>query len=123
MTNATLKGTMNTATGAMGLNAAGRFLLSGPHLALQASLLTALAAAVLLPGVLSPDAVLPAITTALFLMAGLVAGLAWLRGGGRPHGLTYWDASGLLTVVGICIAAAVEPEQLVRLFAVRDGGE
>ena len=114
---------MSTETGAVELNRAGRFLLSGPHMALQVSLLAALTAAVLLPGVLSPGAVLPAITLGLFLLAGLVAGLAWLRGGGRPYGLTYWDASGLLTVVGICVAAAVEPEQLVRLFAARDGGE
>jgi hypothetical protein len=66
-----------------------------------------------------PDFVLPATSLVLFALAALVA-LRALRvepapGTSRQPSLSYWDAAGLLTLVGICAASQVEPDQMVRL--------
>jgi hypothetical protein len=45
-----------------------------------------------------------------------VAMIAWQRPLPARQ-FSYWDAAGVLTVIGIVIAAAVEPEQMVRLVA------
>jgi hypothetical protein len=65
---------------------------------------------------LSRDALLPATSTLLFVFAAVVALIAW-RSPVPARQFTYWDAAGLLTLIGICAAAAVEPEQMVRLVA------
>ena len=54
-----------------------------------------------------------------FIMAAAVALIAWQRPCRRRH-FSYWDAAGILTVIGIGMAAAVEPEQMVRLVAGTD---
>ena len=90
----------------------------GPQVTLALAGLAAVAAALLMRPILPPDALLPAVATVFFLLAGITVLPAWLDGGhARSSLLTYWDVSGLLTVAGICLAAAVEPEQLVRLIA------
>jgi hypothetical protein len=38
----------------------------------------------------------------------------------RTRLLNYWDVSGLLTFIGICLAAVIEPEALAQLVAVDD---
>ena len=35
----------------------------------------------------------------------------------RGPRLSYWDVAGVLIFIGICVAAAIEPEQMVRLVA------
>jgi hypothetical protein len=97
-----------------------RARLSGPAVGPQL-VLTGVLAAVLTVGAvfhhtMSNDALLPALCLAFFILAAAVAMIAW------QHPLparqfTYWDAAGVLTVIGIVIAAAVEPEQMVRLVA------
>jgi hypothetical protein len=90
----------------------------GPPFALAVACLAGLAALGLLQARLHPDAVLPTITMLFYLMACGAVLLAWLDGSSSNSSrLTYWDVSGLLTLIGICVAAAVEPEQLVRLVA------
>ena len=49
-----------------------------------------------------------------------VALVAWRRPRRRGPRLTYWDVAGALTLIGICVAAAIEPEQMVRLVAGTD---
>ena len=90
----------------------------GPRLALAATLLGMIAAFVLAQSSLPIDAVLPAMVLLLFLVAGIAAVMAWSDASRLPPGhLTYRDVSGVLTFVGILLAAAVEPDQLVRLVA------
>jgi len=55
----------------------------------------------------------------LFVLAAAVALVAWRRPALGPR-LTYWDVAGALTLSGLCVAAAVEPEQMVRLVAGTD---
>ncbi len=83
-------------------------------LALCATITVWLVAALTLHG----DAVLPLVTGILFLLAGLTALWAWMRHRRNdPRHLTFWDVAGALTLIGICTAALVEPDQLVRLVA------
>jgi hypothetical protein len=71
-----------------------------------------IAAAFTLPS----DLVLPLVSAYLFISAVLMALMAWQRGRVRdPHQITYWDVAGALTLIGICVTALVEPDQMVRL--------
>ena len=90
----------------------------GPKLAFAAAVLIAFA----LPAVyaLPRDFVVPAISILLFISAGLVALVASSGGrlfeqGPATSRLTYWDVAGALTFIGICAAATVDPDQMVRL--------
>src|SRR5262245_50686767 len=91
-------------------------ITTGPTIALTGALAAALAFAAVLQPSLSPEALLPATVTLIFLLAAGVALLAWLRPVPRRQ-FTYWDAAGVLTFIGICAAAAVEPEQMAQLVA------
>ena len=68
---------------------------------------------------LSKDHVLPTVSTLLFVGAAAVALIAW-RHPTRGSGLSYWDVAGVLTFIGICVATAIEPDQMVRLVAGTD---
>ena len=68
---------------------------------------------------MSGDALLPGLSTLFFILAAAVALIAWQRPMPARH-FSYWDAAGILTVIGIGMAAAVEPEQMVRLVAGAD---
>jgi hypothetical protein len=68
---------------------------------------------------LSKDHVLPGVSTLLFALAAAVALIAWRRPTRGPR-LCYWDVAGVLTFIGICVAAAIEPDQMVRLVAGTD---
>lgn len=90
----------------------------GPQIAFATAVLVAFAlpAAYALP----MDLMLPAISILLFISAGLVALFA--SSDGRLFGQvqatsqpTYWDVAGALTLIGICAAATVDPDQMVRL--------
>jgi hypothetical protein len=64
------------------------------------------------------DVVLPLVSSFLFLCSALIAFMAWRRGRRRyPQLVDYWDVAGAVTLVGICVATLVEPEQMVRLVA------
>jgi hypothetical protein len=89
---------------------------TGPAIAVTAALAGTLAFAAAVQPSLSRDALLPAASTLLFVFAAVVALIAW-RSPVPARQFTYWDAAGLLTLIGVCAAAAVEPEQMVRLVA------
>jgi uncharacterized membrane protein YoaK (UPF0700 family) len=85
----------------------------GPLAILALSGLAVVAMLVVLPRLVSSDAILPVITLTLFVLACVAAKFARNQ---KSRGLTYWDVAGLLTLAGIFVAAAVEPEQLQRLI-------
>jgi hypothetical protein len=89
---------------------------------LAASGLAAVLALFLLQRIVSADALLPVLVITFFLMACVAALFAW-HDRGRRRRLTYWDVSGLLTLIGILLASAVEPDQLVRLVEAGPGAE
>ena len=88
----------------------------GPQLVLTGALAAVLAVGATFRHTMSDDAVLPAFSFAFFILSAAVALIAWQRPL-PPRQFSYWDAAGILTVIGIVIAAAVEPEQMVRLVA------
>jgi drug/metabolite transporter (DMT)-like permease len=89
---------------------------TGPVLALAGALAATLTAAAMLQPSIPREAWVPAAATLLFVFAAAIALIAWLRPTPHRH-FTYWDAAGVLTFIGICAAATVEPEQMVQLVA------
>jgi hypothetical protein len=93
-------------------------LAIGPQAFLAGAGFMALGVLTFSPAMLSDDALIPTVVILLFVAA-CIAALAAGRGASdarddrRP--LTYWDVAGVLTLIGIGISAAVEPEQMVRL--------
>jgi drug/metabolite transporter (DMT)-like permease len=87
---------------------------TGPVLVLAGALAATLTAAAVWQPSIAREAVVPAAATLLFVFAAGVALLAWLRPVPHRH-FTYWDAAGVLTFIGICAAATVEPEQMMQL--------
>ena len=97
------------------LPANGKELMAGILLAV---LLAALAIRNLVPA----DALAPAIVTLLFAVSAAMAGAAWLCHPGRFR--TMWlDLAGGLTFIGIVVSVLIEPDQMVRLFALSDQPE
>ena len=92
---------------------------SGPQLVLIGALAAILTVGAVFHQTMSGDALLPGLSTLFFIMAAAVALIAWQRPVPAHH-FSYWDAAGILTVIGIGMAAAVEPEQMVRLVAGAD---
>jgi hypothetical protein len=66
---------------------------------------------------LSPDAVVPVVATVFLALAAVVGVIAWRRGRMNPDNVTYTDVAGALTLIGVCAAATIDPEQMVRLVA------
>jgi hypothetical protein len=88
----------------------------GPEIAFAVTLLLAGVAIVAAMQMLPGDFVLPVVSTLFFILAGLVALVAWRSTRAKPDRLTYWDVAGALTLFGICVASQVEPDQMVRLI-------
>jgi hypothetical protein len=81
-----------------------------------------LAFAVILPAsiityTLDQQLILPALSVLLFIYAALTVMLAWWFGVERKSkGLTLWDISGGLAMIGCAATIFGEPEQIVKLF-------
>jgi hypothetical protein len=93
----------------------GKELMAGILLAV---LLVALAVRNLVPA----DALAPAIVTLLFAAGAAMAAAAWLCHAGRFR-IMWLDLAGGLTFLGIVISVLIEPDQMVRLFALPDQHE
>ena len=93
---------------------------SGPHIALAGALAAILAAAAVLDQSLPKEHLLPAVCTMFFVAAAAVAAIAWFRPLSRQlsrQPMSYWDIAGGLTFIGVCMAALIEPDQLIRFIA------
>ncbi|UPK05091.1 hypothetical protein [Bradyrhizobium sp. 170] len=85
-------------------------------------LLVALLATVGIRNVVPVDALAPAIVTLLFAVAALTAGFALLCRRDRFR-VMWLDLAGSLTFIGIVLSVLIEPDQMVRLFALSDQPE
>jgi hypothetical protein len=83
---------------------------------------TALIATLGLRSILPIDALAPAIATLLLAVAAATAGLALLCRRNQARSL-WLDVAGVLTFVGITVSILIEPDQMVRLFALSDQPE
>ena len=88
---------------------------NGPRLAFAASILAGLAAWAALIITTTPHLALPAAATLMLVVAAGLAALARRREREDPTRVTYMDVAGALTLIALCVAATIEPEQLVRL--------
>ena len=88
---------------------------NGPQLTFAAALFIGAATWIVAPSALSPDAVMPAVSTVFLVLAGVLGMIAWRRGRMDPGNVTYADAAGALTLIGLCAAATIDPDQLLRL--------
>ena len=85
-------------------------------------LLVALIATVGIRNVVPVDALAPAIVTLFFAIAAMTAGFAMLCRGDRFR-IMWFDLAGSLTFIGVVISVLIEPDQMVRLFALSDQPE
>ena len=85
-------------------------------------LLVALLATVGIRNVVPVDALAPAIVTLLFAVAALTAGFALLCRRDRFR-IMWFDLAGSLTFIGVVLSVLIEPDQMVRLFALPDQPE
>ena len=89
---------------------------TAPTAVLTGALAASLIFAAVMQGSVPRDALIATTATLILALAGAIALLAWLRPL-PPRHFTYWDAAGVLTFIGICAAALMEPDQLVRVMA------
>ena len=87
----------------------------GPQVLFAGALVLAAVAWLLIERNFRTDLSMPLAVTLLFAAAAATASIAWLRGGVSREQVNYWDVAGALTLIGICAAATIDPEQLVRI--------
>jgi hypothetical protein len=92
-------------------------LISGPRTAFLASVLAIGGTWLLAQALLPRDLVVPAVSTITFGLAAAIAGVAWWQQRAQSDDVTYWDVAGAVTLIGICTAALIGPEQMVRIVA------
>jgi hypothetical protein len=85
-------------------------------------LLMALIATLGIRNVAPADALAPAIVTLLFVVAAMTAGFALICRRDRFR-IMWFDLAGSLTFIGIVLSVLIEPDQMVRLFALPDQPE
>jgi hypothetical protein len=85
-------------------------------------LLMALIATLGIRNVAPADALAPAIVTLLFVVAAMTAGFALICRRDQFR-FMWFDLAGSLTFIGVVLSVLIEPDQMVRLFALSDQPE
>lgn len=91
-----------------------RALRSGPRIAFLGSVVGIATLWILANGWPQQDLVIALISTATLALAAAFALLAWWHRAQDPTQVTYGDVAGALILVGLCAAATIEPDHLVR---------
>ncbi len=86
-----------------------------PRLLFAAALVLTISTSAVAARALPEGWTIPLGATLLFILAGAAALLAWRRRESDPEQVNCWDVAGALTFIGICAAAMIDPDQLVRL--------
>jgi hypothetical protein len=87
----------------------------GPQLGFAAAALAGLAAGSGLVVTISADLMMPVVATLLLAFAAGFATIAWRRRDENPARVTYADVAGALTLIGLCAAATIDPDQFARI--------
>jgi hypothetical protein len=87
----------------------------GPELAFAGATFAGFAAWGASRMALSPDLIMPAVATLFLVFAAAFAVVSWRHRGMNPNQVTYADVAGALTLIGLCAAATIDPDQMVRL--------
>ena len=91
-----------------------RARLIGPRALFLATIATG--GSIIASGILPSNLLMPMISTLLFVLAAAFALVAWVRCSTDEYDVTYWDVAGAVALIGMCTAALIEPDQLVRIF-------
>lgn len=100
----------------------------GPRLGFAAAIAAGFAAWAIAAAALPPDAVMPIVASLFLTLAAVVAIAACLRGWMDPPGValpevTWRDVAGALTLIGICAAATIDSDQMIRLMQTNHDAE
>jgi hypothetical protein len=87
------------------------------ELVFAGAVLVGFAVAIISKAMLSADLVMPLVASTYLVLAAVLGLVAWWSRGMDPNRVTYADVAGALTLIGVFAAAAIEPEQMVRLVA------
>jgi hypothetical protein len=87
----------------------------GPQLAFATAVLAGVAFWIGLTVTLPADFVMPGVATLLLVFAAGLAAVAWHRRSQDPTRVTYSDVAGALVLIGLCAAATIDPDQMVRI--------
>ena len=85
-------------------------------------LFVAVIATVGIRNVVPLDFLAPAVVTLFFAFAAMTAGFAMLCRGERFR-VMWFDLAGSLAFIGVVISVLIEPDQIIRLFALSDQPE
>ena len=110
-----MRGPMHSNTTPRWQREGGHFALLRPELGFAAATFAGFAAWATSAATLHPDLVMPIVASTFFLFAGLFALAAWAQGSVDASRVTYRDVAGVLTLIGICASATIDPEQMVQL--------
>jgi hypothetical protein len=91
----------------------------GPGQGFAFSVIVCFAAWAISRATLPPDLVMPVVATLFLAFAAAFSALAWWRGWMDAGDITYRDVAGALTLIGVCAAATIDPEQMIRLVQSR----
>ena len=95
----------------------------GPQAGFFAALFAALGAAAIAHTTMTADHVMPVVATVFLAFAIAFGALAWWRGSMDERGLTYRDVAGALVLIGICAAAAIDSDQMIRIAQLKSSSE
>jgi hypothetical protein len=95
----------------------------GPRTGFLAAVFATLGAAAIAHATLTADHVMPVVATLFLMFAAMFGALAWWRASADESGLTYRDVAGALTLIGICAAAAIDSEQMIRIAQLQPSAE
>jgi hypothetical protein len=97
--------------------------VTGPAAGFLAVLFVALGAATISYAALTADHVMPVVATVFLAFAVAFGALAWWRGRMDESGVTYRDVAGALTLIGICAAATIDSEQMIRIAQLKPSAD
>ena len=87
----------------------------GPELAFGAAVFASFAAWGASTVTLPPDLIMPVVATLFLGFAAVLAMVGRRNRDPESNQVTYADVAGALTLIGLCAAATIDPDQMVRL--------
>jgi hypothetical protein len=93
----------------------------GPQVGFAATMIAGAAAWIVAKTMLPPDAVMPLVSTLLLALAAAFALIAWRQRSMSPENVSYRDVAGALTLIGLCAAATIDSDQVMRLAQLQTG--
>jgi hypothetical protein len=109
---------LNTARAAG--NEGGRRRALGPELAFGGAVFASFAAWGASTVTLPPDLIMPVVATLFLVFAAVLAMFGHRYRDPESGHVTYADVAGALTLIGLCAAATIDPDQMVRFVEGRN---